>query len=254
MPISRNEIKRLRGLQRKKERYLSGTYLMEGEKIALEMIHEHPEAILNLYALGSWLVQQPGLERLPEDRVHEVSIRELKAISRLRTPNRIVVEAPIPTPAFDPDLLEHNYAFFLDGLRDPGNMGTILRIADWFGFPYVLCGPGTVDPYNPKVVQSAMGALLRVQAIPMELEDLRRSCPKIPLLGADMQGENLFDYSMPTSGILMIGTESQGLSYNCLQRADALLHIPGRGGGAESLNAGVAAGIFAARAFAALSS
>ncbi|MCC7505878.1 MAG: RNA methyltransferase [Saprospiraceae bacterium] len=138
-------------------------------------------------------------------------------------------------------------SLYLDGIQDPGNMGTILRIADWFGLSPVYCSPDCVDPYSPKVVQAGMGAVLRVLVEEAPLEEVLARLEGWPVLGADMAGEDVFKAPLPERGLLIIGNEGRGLSAAAAARLTRRVSIPRPpGGAAESLNAAVATGILAA--------
>ena len=142
------------------------------------------------------------------------------------------------------ELRDFKWCLALDDIQDPGNMGTIIRIADWFGWEQIVCSPGCVDIYNPKVVQAAMGGHLRVNII---TEDLATYLPKVnkPVFAAALNGENIYDIPKQQEGVLIIGNESKGISDPIMQLANKKVTIP-RLGGAESLNAGVSAGILCA--------
>lgn len=247
MAISKNRLKYLRSLQQKKYRREHGVYLLEGDKIAREIIRERAGDIVQIYATESWIETMQALPMFVSKKLSSVTARELKQISSLTTPNQVAVEARFPSYELKPEALLEGFSFYLDGLQDPGNAGTILRIADWFGFPRVFFAPGSVDPFHPKTVQAAMGALLRVEVYQHDLEALHQLAPELLVFGADMQGESVFDQEFPDSGLLVIGSEAHGIRPENRTLVKRFLSIPGRGGdGAESLNAGVAAGILAA--------
>ena len=247
MAISKNRLKYLRSLQQKKYRREHGVYLLEGDKIAREIIRERAEDIVQIYATESWIETMQPLPMFVSKKLSSVTLQELKQLSSLTTPNQVAVEARIPVPELKPEALTQGFSFYLDGLQDPGNAGTILRIADWFGLPRVFFGPGSVDPFHPKTVQAAMGALLRVEVHQRELTELHALAPDLPIFGADMQGASVFEQPFPDAGILLIGSEAHGIRPQNRALVGRFLAIPGReGGGAESLNAGVAAGILAA--------
>ena len=137
------------------------------------------------------------------------------------------------------------FSFYLDGIQDPGNMGTIMRIADWFSIPYIFCSETSVDIWNPKVVQSSMGAFLRVKAFEVNFQDIKTHFPNLPIFATILRGDNIFKMDAPSKGIIVIGNEGSGISDTILNQTDFKISIPG-GGGAESLNAGVATGIVCA--------
>jgi TrmH family RNA methyltransferase len=247
MAVSKAQLKYIRSLQQKKYRQKYNNFVVEGDKIVEELIRVHPGRIEALYALTPWLERHrealPGLK----ERIAEVTPQELKQLSGLHTPNQVLALVRIEADEPDAGCLTRGWTLFLDGIRDPGNLGTILRIADWFGIPCVCCSPDCVDQYNPKVIQASMGAFLRVDCIVTNLDELRRVAGSLPILGADLNGENLFQAPLPARGIVVIGSEAHGLSPQVQEQLTHRISIPrGAGGGAESLNAAVAAGIICA--------
>ncbi len=247
MSISKNKIKYLRSLQQKKFRLKYNIFTVEGHKIALETLGS-PEALIEgVYALPEWIEAHRSAIHLPEDRLFRVTADELKQVSALRTPNQVMLVLRMLPSTFDARRLGREYALYLDGIRDPGNFGAILRIADWFGLPYVFCSPDSVDLYNPKVLQATMGAFLRVPVIPLSLPELIARCPGLPVLGAVLAGDNLFTESFPAAGLIVVGNESEGIRPPANSLLTHRLTIPRGGkGGAESLNAAVATGIVCA--------
>jgi TrmH family RNA methyltransferase len=147
-------------------------------------------------------------------------------------------------PEFNPTSFISKKQILLDGISDPGNMGTILRTADWFGFDEIICSEDTVELYNPKVVQSTMGSLFRVKVIYTDLPKYIESIAEkgFAIAGADLDGVNAFEYQFPEKTALVIGSESHGIRPNVESLLTQKVHIPGSGN-AESLNAGIAAGI-----------
>jgi len=144
-------------------------------------------------------------------------------------------------------MVQNDLSLFLDGIQDPGNMGTILRIADWFGIAHVFCANGCVDVYNSKVVQSSMGAFLRVKAIPSSYEAIKADFPTLPSYATTLHGANVFTNELTSNGLIMIGNEGKGLSEALIHAANHRITIPSFSeSGAESLNAGVATGIICA--------
>ena len=216
--------------------------MAEGDKIASEWL-ESRHKIQMVVALESWIAGNlQAINKHPEAVVLSAEEVELAAVSCLQTPNKVllVVEHFLPPP---PNLAT-GWHFALDDIRDPGNLGTIIRIADWFGMPNVFCSPNCAEIFSPKVVQAAMGGHLRVHVYERDLADF---LPKagLPVFGATIDGENYLDMKLPPSGILLIGNESKGISPSLLELCNFQVTIP-RFGGAESLNAAVSAGILAA--------
>lgn len=247
MAVSKNRIKYLKSLHIKKFRQNYNNFIVEGDKMVREVLHQCPEAILELYALDSWLTTNRPAGKLPADRVFDVSLTELGQLSTQNTPNQAL--ALLDCAAL-PNRIPHTekgLILCLDQIQDPGNMGAILRIADWFGLPGVLAGPGCADRFNTKVIQASMGAFLRVPVEETSLEEFLADRPNLPILAADAKGVNAFGFSFPAAAVLIIGNEGNGISADLLKRVHTVVSIPkGQAGGAESLNAAVAAGILCA--------
>jgi len=148
------------------------------------------------------------------------------------------------TVTFDKRLLANDFSLVLDGIQDPGNLGTIIRTADWFGFKNVICSINTVEVYNPKTVQATMGSLCRVNVVYEELSELLKDS-KIPVFGAMLNGDSLYDTQWGTEGIVILGNEGQGVSPEIIKLINHPVTIP-RVGEAESLNVAVSAAIFCA--------
>lgn len=244
MSLSNNKIKQVRALQRKKIRRQEGLFLAEGTKIAQELLKQQQVLVREIFALDQWLLRNEHLLSATSASIHPVDAVTLKQISTLDTPNQVVLLAQQPQYTFDAVATQQQFSLYLDDLQDPGNMGTILRIADWFGIPYVFLGKGCVEIYNAKVVQSSMGAFLRVQTIEMPLQDLRTHCPELHIYGAMMEGEDILRADLPDAAVLVIGNEGRGISASVQSLLTHQITIPkGKNGGAESLNAAVATGI-----------
>ncbi len=210
------------------------------------MAHEwlsSPGHVDMIVATAEWGEQNRNLVSAhPEAELHVVRDFELAALSSLQTPNQVLLVVPKRDKKTIPILKEWYIA--LDDIQDPGNMGTIIRIADWFGIGHIVCSEGCVDVYNPKVVQSAMGGHLRVNIYEGELLPFITSC-KLPAIAATLDGENVYGVKRLDAGVLIIGNESKGVSSEIAAVAGKKVMIP-RKGGAESLNAGVSAGILCA--------
>ncbi|HMP23187.1 MAG TPA: RNA methyltransferase [Saprospiraceae bacterium] len=222
--------------------------MLEGDKIAKEVLRQAKFDVAGLYALPAWLeANHILLQNIDSESIIPVSENELTKISGLATPNQVLLIARQPQYDLANTSISGRFTLFLDAIQDPGNMGTILRIADWFGLPAVLCSPDCADVFSPKVVQASMGALLRVPTIETTLPEVHRQYPDLPLLGAVLDGENVFQVSLPTQGILIIGNESRGIDSALQPLLTQRIAIPpAAGGGAESLNAAVATGILVA--------
>ncbi len=240
--LSRAQIKYIRSLTKQKFRNESKLFIAEGEKIVLEWLKSR-ERINIIIGTSEWLTKYAKLVSMhAEATCHIVDESTLSELSALKTPNQVMLVIPIPEPS--PIPMNDNWYLALDGIQDPGNMGTIIRIADWFGIRSIICSPGCADIYNPKVVQSAMGGHLRVTVYESNLVPFLESIP-IPKIAATLDGRSAYGFERMKKGILIIGNESKGVSEAVLEAATDRITIPGRGG-AESLNAGVSAGILCA--------
>lgn len=245
MALSKANVKLLRSLQQKKFRQKYNKFVVEGEKMVAELLDQAPEQIVTIYGLSGWI--EKNLHHFSPESVVEVTPPELNKISGLSTPNQVLALVRIPKPVVKEAIVAGGYSLYLDGIRDPGNLGTILRIADWFGLPYVFVSPDCVDGYNPKVVQASMGAFIRVGCVEYSLPDLLEAFPNLPVLGAVLDGENVFKMTLPEKGLVVIGSEARGISPEVVSRLSHRISIPAAGNaGAESLNAAVATGIICA--------
>jgi len=242
--LSKAKISYVQSLKQKKFRQKYNNFLVEGDKSARELLDLSGAEVEFIFALPSWAEKNASLLRKYGEKLLIVNTIELKKISQLKTPNQVLVVARQLDDAWSKEKVTHGFSLYLDSIQDPGNMGTILRIADWFGIEYVFCSKGCADIYNPKVIQSTMGAFMRVKAPQVDLEVLKNNFPELPILGALMQGENVYELEKMPAGILVIGNEGRGISEAAQTLLTHQITIPApMGSGAESLNAGVATGI-----------
>ncbi len=245
--LSHNQQKLIAALQVKKYRQKYRKFVVEGEKMVGELLRQTRLPVSALFGLERWAEAHAALLAPFLEIFNPVSEGELKKISGLSTPNGVLAlaEWPAVLPVLDLPLTER--CFYLDGIQDPGNLGTILRIADWFGLPAVFCSPDCVDAFSPKVVQASMGAIFRIQTQEITLSDLVAQLPGLPVMGAVLGGDDVFTTALPGHGLLVIGNEGRGLSPVAERLLTHRLTIPRPPRGrAESLNAAVAAGILAA--------
>lgn len=246
--LSINQQKYLRSLTQKKFRDKHGVFTVEGEKIVQEVLENEALHLKKVFGVGDWFDQNRALLKGREYLFNEVSDKELKQISNLSTPNKVLIVVEKPTQRFDVKRLDNGYALFLDSIQDPGNLGTIWRIADWFGLSYIFCSKGCVDWSNSKVIQASMGAFLRVPVLQKDFLELKEALPNVPTYAAVLGGKNIYKTTFSKNGIVLIGNESKGLSSTLQQAATHKIMIPkGKNGGAESLNAAVATGIICAQ-------
>jgi RNA methyltransferase, TrmH family len=246
MKLSINQLKYFKSLHERKNRQKYHNFMVEGVKLAKEVLEAATLDVEAIVAVPDWLEQNKTLLRKVENII-PVAEGELKKISLLTTPNQVILVAKQLAPAFDEKSVASGLSLYLDDIRDPGNLGTILRIADWFGIPWVFCSPGSVEAFNPKVVQASMGAFLRVKCVEIDFNALIENLPNLPIYGTVLDGESMFSVPLQRPALIAIGNESRGLSDEIQACLTHRISIPkGPGGGAESLNAGVAAGIVCA--------
>lgn len=264
--ISKNKIKYIRSLAHKKKRREEGLFVAEGSKLVSDLLgHFH---CVFLAGTAEWWAKQeagvgdilPGRKRtLPSagflvseisDEVAVVTPEELERASFQQHPQDVLALFRQPDCEVDRMVPARTLCLALDEIQDPGNLGTIIRLADWFGIEHVFCSPGTVDVYNPKVVQATMGALARVEVHYLSLTELIRglnaSGEKIPVYGTFLEGENLYDLPLSQNGLVVMGNEGNGVSPEVAALVSQKLYIPNYPAGratSESLNVAIATSI-----------
>ena len=233
--ISKNQIKHIRGLSLKKNRIKEQCFVVEGEKCLSELVNSSFE-IVELFVLKDWLDDNKGVF----DKVQVVSLKELERISNLKSPNKVLAVVKMKKQATI--YQKSSVVLVLDDISDPGNLGTLIRVCDWFGVNQIICSENTVDIYNPKVVQSTMGSLFRIDII---YDDLIKYLDKVttPIYGAYVDGENIKDIKINQQVHLVMGNESDGISKKIEKYISKRLAIKNIGGNTESLNVAVAASI-----------
>ena len=234
--LSKSQISLLKSLQQKKERIEQGLFLVEGYKSIVEFINSSYQ-IEAIYYTSSFDPKMLKLSR--KINLSEISVTDIEKISSLKTPQDIIAVVKIPAwPALTNTQLKQKFSLVLDGIQDPGNMGTIIRTADWFGINHIICSDDTVDVYNPKVVQASMGSLSRIN---VHYTNLTTVLPQIglPILGAMLNGDNIYTTDFGAEGLIVMGNEGNGLRPGVEQLINKAITIP-RVGKAESLNVGIA--------------
>ena len=245
--LSKNIIKYVRSLKFKKFRQKYNNFVVEGDKIAQEMLHFKNIEIENIFALNSWIETNDRLLKFHKDKLISVTEKELNKISLLQTPNNVLIVAKRFSDNFDVEEVSNGLSLYLDGIQDPGNMGTIIRIADWFGIKTVFCAPNNVTLYNAKVLQATMGAFMRVKVVDLPFSVLSTKFPDLPVYGTVLGGDNIFKLKLDQKAIIVVGSEGQGISQEVMDQLDYKIMIPSSSkDGAESLNAAVATGIVCA--------
>lgn len=236
--LSKAQIKYIRSLSLQKYRKEHKQFIAEGEKLAREWL-QNTTPVDRIIATREWVEENTeAISRHEEAELHIVEEHILSTISSLKNASNVLLVLPFPAIETLPN---DEWALALDGIQDPGNMGTIIRIADWFGIKQVVCSPDCVDVYNAKVVQAAMGSHLRVRLSEADLETYLKDL-KIPVLAAVLNGENVYTMPQYERAVLLIGNEGNGIKDPLLKMAKYKVTIPAKGG-AESLNAAVSAGI-----------
>jgi TrmH family RNA methyltransferase len=238
--LSKSQISLLKSLHHKKFRNEHGLFLVEGYKSVIEFINSayHIEAIYHTSTIDPKLL---NLSR--KMNFVEISLNDLEKISTLKTPRDIIALVKIPKwPVLNEQILRQKFSIVLDDIQDPGNMGTIIRTADWFGIQHIICSENTVDVYNPKVVQATMGSIAHLNVYYTELETFLPEI-KLPIYGALLNGANIYQTDFGDEGLLIMGSEGNGLRPAIIKLIQHAITIP-RGGNAESLNVGIATAIF----------
>lgn len=247
--ITKAQIQRIRSLHQGKFREEYSEFIAEGVKVADELLRSAftPKMIC---AVNEWIQQNENILKSTPADIIEVNESELGRISALATPNKVLVVFQQEKPVDIPDFKKDELVLVLDEIKDPGNLGTIIRIADWFGIDQIVCSLQTVDVYNPKTIQSTMGSLARVNVHYTGLKTfLEKEREHHQVFATTLTGENIYHADLPKGGLILIGSESHGLSQTLQDLSHRQLTIPRFAhsspghGQAESLNASVAAAI-----------
>lgn len=247
--ISKNQIKNISALHQKKFRKEHSLFIAEGPKVVDEFLHADLK-IAEIYGLENWVNKNLLLLKKNNCPYFIVTEAELSRISALQTPNEVLAVCQQPSYTEKKINVKADLFLYLDGVSDPGNMGTIIRMADWFGIKQIFCSDTCADIFNPKVVQSTMGSLARIDFYTMSLADTCKLLNCKHVFGADLDGENLYAADIPKNTMLVIGSESHGISAENNKLLTKHLTIPqAKGGTTESLNAAVATSIILSEFF-----
>jgi len=236
--LVKSQIKYIQTLGDKKHRDKDGVFIAEGPKLIKELLEEKNVPLVSLFAVSDWVESHHS--KIPSKQVTEISESELERISFLTTPNEVL--GIFRKPVFAEMNPGGKLSLVLDNIQDPGNLGTIVRIADWFGTEYIICSEDSVDVFNPKVVQASMGSVSRVQTLYTSIPAFLARHQDIPVYASVLDGENIFTMDRLNEGMIIIGNESRGIGKELLKISRHKITIPKRGK-AESLNAAIAAGI-----------
>jgi TrmH family RNA methyltransferase len=241
MMISKAHLKQIKALHLKKNRDADKLFLVEGVKPVCELIMQHSTILKEVLATKDFILEHGGLMNNNSIHFIELSEEDLKQASTMSTPNKVI--AVCNYFEGEKENSEGKVRLYLDDIRDPGNFGTIIRSADWFGMKEVYCSENSCDLYNPKVIQSTMGSFARVKVIYISLEELMKNSGIKKIFGAVLGGENIYKKKLE-SGIIVIGNEASGISHENLKLISDKITIPSASsGGSESLNAAMATSI-----------
>lgn len=241
--LSKNDIKNIKSLEHKKFREEKGLFIAEGHKLVGELAGRFRCVLMA--ATPQWLDRHRNIKA---ERIETVTLEELKRASLLKAPQDVLAIFSIPQESADiAAMASDNLVLALDDVQDPGNLGTIVRIADWFGIKDIFCSKGTADIYNPKAVQATMGAIARVRVHYTQLADSLKSLPSgIPVYGTYLEGETIYDAPLSRNGVIIMGNEGNGISPESGRYVTHRLYIPNWPAGAatsESLNVAIATAI-----------
>ena len=236
--LSKSQVKYIQSLGQKKCRDEEGLFIAEGPKIVAELLKEKDCVVQQVYAVKNWIDEQ---ERGINTTVIEITNEELEKISQLKAPNQVLLAAKQMKWRGEPEI-KNSITLVLDTIQDPGNIGTIIRLADWFGIKQIICSVECADIYNPKVVQASMGSIARIRVDYTDIASWLKKHKDIPVYAAALNGKDITQMGKLNEAIIIIGNESKGISSEILEKVNSKITIKGKGN-AESLNAAVAAGI-----------
>ena len=245
--LSKIKSKYIISLQRKKVRDEERLYVIEGDKLVREFLLAKIPVTM-LVAKPEFLRSLSDDMKKYANEIEDISYEELKRISTLKTPHNALAVVPFPDRILDANDVLKGLTVALDFVQDPGNLGTIIRAAAWFGIKNIVCSPECVDVYNPKVIQASMGAVLHVNVYYSDLKKLviLAGEKNIPVFGTMMEGESIYDHKLDNKGIIILGNESNGISEELIPFITDKIMIPGVSKaipGIESLNVSMAASI-----------
>lgn len=231
--ISRNQIKYIRSLSRKKNRIINKEFIAEGEKIVRELISQKPDTskytwkIKKIFAYPEWLNNLPDGIQTKHLNVQELKPGELDRISSLKTPNLVLAIIEIKNSGIIFSEINNSISLYLDDIQDPGNLGAIIRISDWFGIKNIICSENSVDIYNPKVIQASMGSFCRVNVFYYNISSfISKIDNTLHVYGTFLEGENIYTTNLSPHGIIVLGNESKGISQELEKFINQKLYIP----------------------------
>lgn len=242
--LSKNKIKYIHSLELKKNRKEEHAFVAEGHKLVGDLLGHFPSKLL--VATHAWLERNPGMKA---DEIIEVTQEELTRASLQKAPQEVLAVFEQPTYEMDASVVSQNLCLALDDVQDPGNLGTIIRLADWFGIEHIFCSQGTVDVYNPKTIQATMGALARVKLHYCHLPSFIASLKDTPVYGTFLDGENMYGKNLSEHGLIVMGNEGNGISDEVGKLVNERLYIPNyppQRETSESLNVAIATSVICA--------
>lgn len=241
MTISKSKIKLIKSLQKKKYRKIENLFFCEGPKILASLLSSNYK-IVEIFATTEFLKNNKNQQQLP---FRQISKEEMSKISALTTPQDVLALVEIPKTSLIYNNLQKNITLALDFIQDPGNLGTIIRIADWFGIKDVVCSSDTTDIYNPKAVQATMGSLFSVNVHYVDFDIFFEKAKGIPVYATLLKGENIYTTELSKNGIVILGNEGKGIRQATQKYITKAITIPSfnRDKQAESLNVAVSAAI-----------
>ena len=242
--LSKNKIKYIHSLELKKNRKEEHAFVAEGHKRVGDLLGHFPCKLL--VATHAWLERNPGMKA---DEIIEVTQEELTRASLQKAPQEVLAVFEQPTYEMDASVVSQNLCLALDDVQDPGNLGTIIRLADWFGIEHIFCSQGTVDVYNPKTIQATMGALARVKLHYCHLPSFIASLKDTPVYGTFLDGENMYGKNLSEHGLIVMGNEGNGISDEVGKLVNERLYIPNyppQRETSESLNVAIATSVICA--------
>ena len=236
--LSKNKIKYIHSLELKKNRKADNVFVAEGHKLVEDLLPHFTCKLL--IATTKWMEEHTNIKA---DEVFEVTKEELTRASLLKAPQEVLAVFEQPSYQSDSSVIENSLCLALDDVQDPGNLGTIIRIADWFGIEHIFCSTDTADVYNPKTVQATMGALARVKVHYVNLYNMVRELNNVPVYGTFLDGEVIYKEKLSENGLIIMGNEGKGISADIASLVNRRLYIPNYPAGratSESLNVAVA--------------
>ncbi len=245
--LSKNKIRFISSLKTKKARDEENLYVIEGEKIVREFLNAGISFKI-LAAKAEFLDSLPPDKLKLADEADSVSYEELKQMSSLKTPHNALAVIEKPDIPFNTKSMADQICVALDCVQDPGNLGTIIRAAAWFGIKSIVCSEDSVDSFNPKVIQASMGALIHVNTFYTDLREFLKSSneAKVQIFGTFLEGDSIYEHKLASAGIILLGNESKGISDDINSFVTDRIFIPAAGKsrpGIESLNVGMAASV-----------